>query len=77
MGIRTDNKTLFGSKVDTDLISIKEVENMVHADDLDRVRKAWIDLIKGKKEYDIKYRIKSGKNDDYLYVQVNSRKGIG
>ena len=65
---------LFGLKTKTNIISIKNVENMIHEDDRQMAHNALLGFIEDNKKYDIEYRIQPFGTGEYRYVRSIAEK---
>ena len=66
--------SLFGYKTETNLISIEDVENMIHEDDRQMVHNTLLEFIEDKQNYDIEYRIQPFKLGELCYVHSMAKK---
>ncbi len=65
---------LLGLETKTNLISIEDVESMIHEEDREEAHNALVDLINDKKKYDIEYRIKPYGKGESCYVHSIAEK---
>ena len=65
---------LFGLKTEGNLISIEDVESMIHVDDRQMVHNTLIDFFAEKTNYDIEYRIQPYGSGEFRYVRSIAKK---
>jgi len=65
---------LFGLKSETNLISVEDVENMIHKDDWEKAHNALVDFIINNKTYDIEYRIHRFGSDEIRHIHSIAEK---
>ncbi len=70
----SDANELFGVNTENDLISIEDMQSMIHEDDRQMVHNTLLDFIEGKSKYDIEYRIKPLQGKEFRYIRSVAEK---
>ncbi len=65
---------LFGISTNTNLLSLKDIEKMIHEDDREMVHNTLMEFLADKPGYDVEYRIKPKGVSEYRYVRSIAEK---